>query len=210
MTVTVLLAASFFFAAAAFEYSAAQEGKRINMFDTKPGSDQNKKPKKTKKTKSMEGDTESVRQMQQSFRAAFDDDDPSAYKSNALTYYGIFFTVLGCFIAGIFYWKFLLQKRAVQSLNNPVFLIKELNAAHQLTRDEISLMQKVSDFKTLPDALTLFVEPEYLLNALEDNAFAPSRHLISPLLHKLFGIDAAAVAGSSLHITTGEWHAASV
>ncbi|MDR3232513.1 MAG: hypothetical protein LBT46_02385 [Planctomycetaceae bacterium] len=47
------------------------EGKRINVFDTEPGSNQNKKPKKTK---TMEGDTESVRQMQQSFRAAFEEE----------------------------------------------------------------------------------------------------------------------------------------
>jgi len=73
-------------------------------------------------------------------------------------------------------------------MNDPVFLVKELNFAHQLSEQEKRLMREISEKNLLSTPLKLFVEPQFLLDAWENEAFAASQPAVQQLLSKLFDI----------------------
>ena len=88
-----------------------------------------------------------------------------------------------------FGWQFWRQKRKEREQNDPNGLLKELNNAHQLSEPEKRLMQTLSEKHALSSPLVLFVEPKFLLDALESNAFVSARPSVRRLLSKLFDID---------------------
>ncbi|MDR3183172.1 MAG: hypothetical protein LBT89_09700 [Planctomycetaceae bacterium] len=190
--VTVIIFISVCVFSAALPPQVFAEG--INIFNPVNKDPKKKKDKDPKKTKDKEqtGDAELIRRMTQSMENAFTEDAP--HRQQGYLLYCILFTVLGCFIAGVFYWQYLCQQRLTRALEDPAFLVRELNSVHQLTRDEISLMQSVAEEKTLVNTLVLFIEPDYLMQVLEDKKYALSRHITRSLLEKLFGIETGSSA----------------
>ena len=114
---------------------------------------------------------------------------PDAERTNqAFLYYGSFFVVLAIIVAGLVYWQIWRRNRAEWALNDPMALIKELNYVHQLSDQEKRLMQEISDRNALPTPLKLFVEPKFLLEALENDLHISDRSSVRQLLSKLFDI----------------------
>jgi len=66
-----------------------------------------------------------------------------------------------------------------------------LNVAHQLSEPEKRLMQELSEKHSLATSLNLFIEPKYLLDALDNETFASSRPEVQQLLYKLFDVTKA-------------------
>jgi hypothetical protein len=163
--------------------SVAQDNQRINIFDKK-----NKSTESKKQQKLQQNDSEAVRQMAQSLEKVFYDGDVQR-KSRIILYYGVFFLGLGLLIVGVAYWQFRIRRHTELAVSDPNYLVKELNAAHQLTRDEIGIMRKIAEENALPNVLDLFVEPKLLLDILDNGRYKPYRPVVRVLLDKLFGIE---------------------
>ena len=129
----------------------------------------------------------SSERMEQLAQALRDDFSPSAGKtSRNFLYYGAF--LLGVVLIGVVlaYWQLLRRNRAEWELNDPMALLKELNHVHQLSDSEKRFMRELSDKNALPSPLTLFVEPKFLLDALENDVYFSARSSVQQLLAKLF------------------------
>ena len=131
------------------------------------------------------GDEESVQRVKELFQAI----DPTKRKGSQETWhFVVFLGGLAVIAAGLFYWQQWQRKRVERELNDPLFLVYELNTAHQLSDQEKRLMQELSEKHSLPTPLTLFVEPKFLLDAWENETFASSQPTVQKLLSKLFNI----------------------
>jgi len=123
-----------------------------------------------------------------SFQRAFADE---TQQSQALLSYGVFLGIAAAIIVAFLGWQVWRQKKKEKELNDPTFLVYELNAAHQLSEPQKRLMQELSEKHSLPTSLKLFIEPKYLLDALDNETFAPSRPEVQQLLYKLFDVTKA-------------------
>jgi len=112
-------------------------------------------------------------------------------QGQTLVYFVLFLVVAALIIAGFIGWQVWRQKRMEKELSDPIFLVYELNVAHQLSEPEKRLMQELSEKHSLATSLNLFIEPKYLLDALDNETFASSRPEVQQLLYKLFDVTKA-------------------
>jgi hypothetical protein len=70
--------------------------------------------------------------------------------------------------------------------DSPSSLFFELCVAHQLTRIERNIIERVARSAGIDDPLPIFIEPNYLQNAVYNNAFKDAQQNIEYLLAKLF------------------------
>jgi len=158
---------------------AQESEKRFNFWErTKSGTPRREVPQAT--------EDEYAKRISQSFQREIDPE--TRQQGWGLLYYGIFLVITAVIAAGFVGWKVWRQHRLTRELTDPVFLINELNFAHQLSEQEKRLMQELSEKHSLPSPLKLFVEPKFLLDALASETFTPSRPTIQQLLSKLFDI----------------------
>jgi len=115
-------------------------------------------------------------------------DDASDFNRRAFQFYGFFFAFVAVVIAGLVYWQVWKRKKTEWEVNDPMALVKELNFVHQLSEQEKQLMRELSENNSLPSPLKLFVEPKFLLDALESDTFFDVQPSVRQLLSKLFGI----------------------
>ena len=127
-------------------------------------------------------------------------DQSTKQSGKAFLYYCAGFTVLAIIIAALVYWQILKRKQLERELNDPKCLVRELNLAHQLSEPEKRFMQELSAQHALPTPLTLFVEPKFLMDAWENDAYTSSRPTVRRLLSKLFEISVGAGESSSFLI----------
>ena len=154
----------------------AQE--RVNIFDNNRHVFQREAPRTA--------DSERARQISDSFRMEFTHDPQQ--QGRALMNYGIFLGIVTVIFASFVAWQMWTRKRVERTLNDPMFLVYELNSAHQLSEQEKRLMLELSEKNLLSTPLKLFVEPKYLLDALENEKFVSSQPTVQILLFKLFDI----------------------
>jgi hypothetical protein len=102
--------------------------------------------------------------------------------------YAIFLGIIAAAVSAYLAWRNWQKKREVWELNDPVFLVTELNSAHRLSEQERRLMREISEKHSLSTPLKLFVEPNFLLDAWESETFASSKPTVQQLLSKLFDI----------------------
>jgi hypothetical protein len=96
-----------------------------------------------------------------------------------------------------------LQERYLHSLEDPLSLFRELCTAHQLTWTEQQLLQDIAEEQKLSDPLPIFIEPQYMQSALNDEQFEKSRSSIETLLEKLFDSTEPEMPGISSNSKTG-------
>ena len=154
----------------------AQE--RVNIFDNNRHIFQREAPRTA--------DSERARQISDSFRLEFAPDPQR--QGRVLMNYGIFLSIVTVIIASFIAWQVWARKRAERTLHDPMFLVYELNSAHQLSEQEKRLMLELSEKNLLSTPLKLFIEPKYLLDAWENEIFASSQPTVRVLLSKLFDI----------------------
>ena len=111
-----------------------------------------------------------------------------SYQTGMLKNLGMLLGIATVIISSFLGWQLWQRKRMDKIMNDPMFLVYELNSAHQLSEPEKRLMKELSEKNSLPTPLKLFVEPKYLLDAWENNAFAGSQPTLQQLLSKLFDI----------------------
>ena len=132
--------------------------------------------------------SEDMDRIRQSFQEGF---SPSSEKtSQNLRNFGLLIAAVVLVAAGVTSWQLWRRRQAEWALNDPMALIKELNYVHQLSDLEKRLMQELSQQNALPTPLKLFVEPKFLLDALESGSFVAARSSVRQLLSKLFDITA--------------------
>jgi len=102
--------------------------------------------------------------------------------------YGLFLAGIAAVVAGLVGWRRWQQRKAEWELNDPMALVLELSVAHQLSEREKRLMLDISVQRALSSPLELFVEPKFLLEALDNGAVGMSRSMVRQLLSKLFDI----------------------
>jgi len=157
----------------------AQESERINIFDQ---NNRNAIPWEAQRG----SDNDTARRISESFRQDF---DPDARQSGrVMKNYAIFLGIAAALIACFVGWQMWRQKRLASEVNDPMFLVYELNSVHQLSEQEKRLMQELSEKNSLSTPLKLFVEPKYLLDAWQSETYASSQPTIRQLLSKLFDI----------------------
>ena len=103
-------------------------------------------------------------------------------------YYILFLAAGAAVIGGLVYWNLWRLKQLEWRLIDPMALAQELFLIHQLTEPEKRVMRDVSEKNALPTPLQLFVEPKFLLDALDNDSLALYRNTIRRLLSKLFDI----------------------
>ena len=150
-----------------------------NIFDT---TTQN--PRIPRDVPATAGD-DRMERISRSLQRGFTDD---TQQTQTLISYGIFLGITAVLIIGFLGWQVWRQKRKARELSDPMFLVYELNSAHQLSDPEKRLMQELSEKHSLPTPLKLFVEPKYLLDALDNETFASSQPEVQQLLYKLFDV----------------------
>ncbi|MDR1479677.1 MAG: hypothetical protein LBJ00_12150 [Planctomycetaceae bacterium] len=110
------------------------------------------------------------------------------YENDNETLFGYLAAVIG-FIAlivlGVLFERYLVYRMKVTA-DSPAALFVELCSAHQLTRMERNLVERVAEAADINDPLPIFVEPQYLLDAIENVNFRNYRQMIEYLLTKLF------------------------
>ena len=131
-------------------------------------------------------DSDEVNQIRLALQQAFASDTERT--NRALWYFGVLMVVLAVVIIGIAGWQIWWKKKKERALGDPMFLVFELNSAHQLSEREKQLMQELSKKNSLPTPLKLFIEPKFLLDAWENETFASSQNEVRLLLSKLFDI----------------------
>ena len=102
-----------------------------------------------------------------------------------------FLILVGGGIGGYYYWKHLKKKQIDWELKDPRALVHALNMAHRLSEQEKKLMQELAQDNGLPTPLMLFIEPKFLLEALEGDSSVSARPTVEQLLAKLFDFDDA-------------------
>jgi hypothetical protein len=102
--------------------------------------------------------------------------------------YILFLIVGAVVIGGLVYWNLWRLKQLEWKQIDPMALAQELFLVHQLTEPEKRVMRDVSEKNALPTPLQLFVEPKFLLEALENDSLALYRNTIRRLLSRLFDI----------------------
>lgn len=131
-------------------------------------------------------DEDLARRISESFQQ---DMNPSTGQQwQSLLSYGLFVGVVAVSVVAFICWQMWRHRRMEWELNDPVFLVQELNSAHQLSEQEKRLMRELSEKHLLPSSLKLFVEPKFLLDAWDSDTFLSSRSEIQQLLSKLFDI----------------------
>jgi hypothetical protein len=157
------------------------QAQRVNIFDMKKDKDAPPKQKR------RGVDSERVRKMTQSFQKELNPDQESIART--FIFYGVLFVSLAIIISGIIYWKMRWQKLKARETDDPMVLVQELIDAHRLSTDEKKVMQTVTAEESLPTSLPLFVEPKFLLTAIDKSTFRESRPVLRSLLTKLFDIE---------------------
>ncbi|MDR0327567.1 MAG: hypothetical protein LBI05_04650 [Planctomycetaceae bacterium] len=165
------------------ETVSAQDREKINVFDRKKSNTPSREAPPRRVV--LDGQQHPVIV---GIQNAADPEKRTAGQNRPL-YYVLVFVVVPVLIAGIFYWRLLRQKRIERELNDPMFLFNELIFVHQLSVQEKSLIQKISDRNALTTPLQLFVEPSFLLEAWKDDSFVSSQPLVRRLLSKLFDMN---------------------
>ena len=160
------------------ESAYAQESGNFNLWN--PNAPRREIPWEARQTTSEDMDRVS-RSLQQALTS-------ETQQSRTLLHFAVFLGIAAAVLAGFLVWKMWRQKRKEKVLNDPMFLVYELNSAHQLSEQEKRLMQELSEKHSLPSTLKLFVEPKFLLDAWESEAFASSQPTVRQLLTKLFDI----------------------
>ena len=151
--------------------------KGVNIF--------NIKPKKDEPPPNSNTPTPSVIQGMQ--RAG----DPQKKEiGRAAWYYTFLLFGVAIVVAGVVCWRMWRQRRAEWELNDPMALVKELVFVHQLSDQDKRFMQELSEKNSLTSPLSLFVEPKFLLDALESDSFISAQTSVRRLLAKLFDITA--------------------
>jgi hypothetical protein len=130
-------------------------------------------------------ESEEMRRVSGSIRRALESE---SLQWETLSSYAIFLSVVAVLIAGYVGWQMWRQKRTIWELNDPIFLVNELNSAHKLSEQEKRLMRELSEKNSLSTPLKLFVEPKFLLDAWENETFPQSQLTVQQLLSKLFDI----------------------
>jgi len=131
-------------------------------------------------------DDDYTRRIRESFQGDF---NPEARQhGRVLKNYGIFLGIAAALVACFVGWQMWRQHRITREVNDPIFLVYELNSVHQLSEPEKRLMQELSEKNSLATPLKLFVEPKYLLDAWQSETYASSQPTIRQLLSKLFDI----------------------
>ena len=130
--------------------------------------------------------SEEISQIAESFRRGLSQEPRE--QGRTLFAFAIFLGVVAVFVAAFVACRIWQQQRLEKQMNDPVFLVKELNFAHQLSEQEKRLMREISEKNLLSTPLKLFVEPQFLLDAWENEAFAASQPAVQQLLSKLFDI----------------------
>ena len=176
--------------AAVLESVQAQEPRGYNLFDTRRN-----EGKDTPRIQRPPVDAEVARRFQEIRNAT--DPEQRGSRQSAL-YYALFLLGVAAVAAGLFGWKAWQKRREAWAVNDPMALVKELNHVHQLNEQEKRVMRELSEQNVMPTSLSLFVEPKFLLEALENEAFAPSRSTVRRLLSKLFDIAAEGGEASSI------------
>ena len=156
-----------------------QERERINIFDKKNTNTPRREVQRT-----IRGDK--IEQLSQSLREDFNPETKETRK--AFLYFGICFTCIAIIVAGLVYWQILRRKQQERELNDPLYLLQELNYVHQLSEQDRRFMLELSERNVLSTPLPLFVEPKFLLDAWEDDTYTSSRTTLRRLLHQLFEI----------------------
>jgi len=149
----------------------------VNLFAPKKNKDADKIPRTT--------NTELTRRISQALQQSIDPEEKNT--SQAVWYFGMFLAGLAVVIAGLGYWQMKRKKQIEWELHDPMALVQELNVVHQLSEQEKRLMQELSAKNSLSSPLKLFVEPKFLLEALEKDSTA-SQATVRILLSKLFDI----------------------
>ncbi|MDR1485225.1 MAG: hypothetical protein LBT09_10435 [Planctomycetaceae bacterium] len=110
------------------------------------------------------------------------------YENDNETLFGYLAAVIG-FIA-LIVLALLLERYFVYRMktvaDSPAALFVELCAAHQLTRMERNLLERVAESADMNDPLPVFMEPKYLQEAIDNRKFKDLQQMIEYLLTKLF------------------------
>jgi len=130
--------------------------------------------------------SDDMERLSRSLREGF---SPSAEQTKqTLLAYGTFLGIVAVAVACFLAWQTWRRKKIERQFSDPMFLVHELNSAHQLSEQEKRVMQTLSERNLLPTPLKLFIEPQYLLDAWESETFASSQPTVRVLLSKLFDI----------------------
>jgi hypothetical protein len=158
--------------------SQKENVKGINLFDLKNAN--------TKKGEPLSRDNELAKRLSEGIQQGVNPEKKE--NSRVLWHYGIILICIAIVIAGLVYWQVWQKKRAEWEQNDPMALVKELNFVHQLSEQEKRVMQEISEKNALLTPLNLFVEPKFLLEALESDSFVAVYPSVRRLLAKLFDI----------------------
>ena len=159
----------------------ARDAERVNLFDK---SDKNR-PLFWRSPQQVT-DQELADRIAKAFQQ--DMNSSAQQQGQTLLNYGIFLGIAAVIGAGLVYWQMWSHKRKERELSDPAFLVNELFSAHQLSEQEKRLMRELSEKNSLATPLKLFIEPKFLLDAWESDAFASSQSEVQQLLSKLFDI----------------------
>ncbi|MDR1291105.1 MAG: hypothetical protein LBK06_07890 [Planctomycetaceae bacterium] len=110
------------------------------------------------------------------------------YENDNETLFGYLTAVIGLIaliVLGVLLERYLMYRMKVTA-DSPSALFIELCAAHQLTRMERLLVERVAEAADINDPLPVFMEPKYLADAIDNLNFKNSRQMIEYLLTKLF------------------------
>lgn len=105
-----------------------------------------------------------------------------------LYFFIVFFMLLFAAVVGLVYYDTNYRQNR-SNLENPWLVFQELCKAHQLTRTERKFLKQLAQILQLDDPLPLFIEPKYLVGALENKNCAADRSSIEYFLRKLFDIN---------------------
>jgi hypothetical protein len=110
------------------------------------------------------------------------------YENDNETLFGYLAAVIG-FIAlivlALLFERYLVYRMKTVA-DSPAALFVELCAAHQLTRMECNLIERIADAAGISDTLPVFIEPKYLQDAIINHNFEEFQQTIEYLLTKLF------------------------
>ncbi|MDR2345976.1 MAG: hypothetical protein LBE18_07910 [Planctomycetaceae bacterium] len=110
------------------------------------------------------------------------------YDNDNETLFGYIPVVIGfltLIAVAVIFERYLVYRMKITA-DSPTALFIELCAAHQLTRMERSLIERVAEAADINDPLPIFIEPKYLQNAIDNPIFRSLRQSIEYLLAKLF------------------------
>jgi hypothetical protein len=110
------------------------------------------------------------------------------YENDNESFFGYFTFVIGIIaliILAVLFERYLMY-RVKLTADSPAALFVELCAAHQLTRMERHLIERVAEVADISDPLPVFMEPKYLTDAMENENFQDVKQIIEYLSIKLF------------------------